>query len=337
MQTPPPGTNPPAGQPGFGQPGFGQPPYNPGAYGQPGYNPGAHNPASPAPGPFVPGGAGTPLGMALPATAPLPPVAISSPRGFLPAPNRFLVGVGFLFLGIASIALLTLLLRGRAAQLILDYPSQHFLYPFTIQNAMHLLFFFCLGELVVRLWNGFAESRYSGLGLLPEDDATVLQSHDLGHIRRKVAPLLRKHGAHLPNLINLAILQFQSSRSVDQTASIVNSALELIAHRVDLAFNLARFLAWMVPTLGFIGTVYSLGASLSEAGDPTKTLDLQAVSRTLGVGFDTTMVALVESAILVFLIHVTQEMEESAVNSAGEYTLRNLVNRLYSGPVGGRS
>jgi hypothetical protein len=43
------------------------------------------------------------------------------------------------------------------------------------------------------------------------------------------------------------------------------------------------------------------------------------------------MVALVESAILVFLLHLVQQEEESAVNKAGDYTLRNLINRLYVG------
>lgn len=270
------------------------------------------------------------------APSPTPGAATVSQMASTGVPNRWVIAALFLLLGIASIAFLTLVLTGRTAELILDYPSRHFLYPFTIQNVMHLLFFFALGDLFVRWRAGAVESRYTRLALLPEDDATVLQSHDLGSIRRRVAPLLRKRGAFLPSLINLAILQFQSSRSVDQTTAIVNSSLELIAHRVDLAYNLVRFLAWMVPTLGFIGTVYGLGASLSEAGDPSKSLDLQAVSRTLGVGFDTTMVALVESAILVFMIHLTQEMEESAVNEAGEYTLRNLINRLYAAPGGSR-
>jgi hypothetical protein len=58
---------------------------------------------------------------------------------------------------------------------------------------------------------------------------------------------------------------------------------------------------------------------------------VQALARTLGVGFDCTMVALVESAILVFLMHVAQQKEEGAVNLAGTYCLKNLINRLYIG------
>lgn len=66
-------------------------------------------------------------------------------------------------------------------------------------------------------------------------------------------------------------------------------------------------------------TVYSLGASLAAAGT-SDTLDLKAVARTLGIGFDCTMVALIESAILVFILHLVQEKEESALNAADLYS-----------------
>ncbi|MCA1658413.1 MAG: MotA/TolQ/ExbB proton channel family protein, partial [Verrucomicrobiaceae bacterium] len=133
------------------------------------------------------------------------------------------------------------------------------------------------------------------------------------------------------SLINIAVLQFQSSSSVEQAAGIMNQHLELISHRVDLRYGLVRFIAWLVPTLGFIGTVFSLGASLAGAANPSKPLDLKDIAGTLGVGFDCTMVALAESAILVFILHLVQEKEEGALNSAGDYTLRNLINRLYAG------
>jgi hypothetical protein len=44
------------------------------------------------------------------------------------------------------IGFLSLVLSGRAAVLVLDHPSRHFLYPFTIQNIMHMIFFIGLGE-----------------------------------------------------------------------------------------------------------------------------------------------------------------------------------------------
>jgi biopolymer transport protein ExbB/TolQ len=218
----------------------------------------------------------------------------------------------------------------RLAVLILDYPSKHFPYPFTIQNFMHVLFFIGLGELFVRWRVGERELRFTRQRYLPEDDETVLQFADLGPIRRKVSKAFDGEHGFLPSLIDISVLQFQSSRSVDQVAAVMNHALELIAHRVELRYGLVRFLAWMVPTVGFIGTVYGLGASLYEAGASVE-LDVQETARALGVGFDCTMVALVQSAVLVFLMHLAQEKEELSVNLSGTYCLRHLINRLYTG------
>jgi biopolymer transport protein ExbB/TolQ len=218
----------------------------------------------------------------------------------------------------------------RLAVMILDYPSKHFPYPFTIQNFMHVLFFIGLGELFVRWRVAERELRFTTRRYLPEDDETVLQFADLGPIRRKVSKAFDGEHGFLPSLIDLSVLQFQSSRSVDQVAAVLNHALDLIAHRVDLRYGLVRFIAWLVPTVGFIGTVYGLGASLYEAGASAE-LDVQETARSLGVGFDCTMVALMQSAVLVFLMHLAQEKEELSVNLSGTYCLRHLINRLYTG------
>jgi len=231
--------------------------------------------------------------------------------------------------GLIFIVFLSLNLSGRAAVLVLDKPSQHFTYPFTIQNVMHVVFFVGLGDLFVRWRIATREVKFLKLKYLPEDDQTVLVSSDLGPIRKRLAGEFDHENGFLPSLINIGILQFQSSSSVEQAAGVMNQHLELMSHRLDLRYGLVRFIAWVVPTMGFIGTVYSLGASLASAGT-TDALDLKVVARTLGIGFDCTMVALIESAILVFILHLVQEKEESALNHAGDYTLRNLINRLYA-------
>jgi biopolymer transport protein ExbB/TolQ len=218
----------------------------------------------------------------------------------------------------------------RLGIMLLDYPSKHFLYPFTIQNFMHILFFIGLGELFVRWRVGRREMGFLTRRYLPEDEETVLQFADLGPVRRQVAKAFDGEHGFLPSLIDISVLQFQASRSVDQTVAVMNNALELISTRVDLRYGLIRFIAWMIPTVGFIGTVYGLGASLYEAGAAAE-INVQETARTLGVGFDCTMVALIQSAILVFAMHLVQENEETAVNLAGGYTLRNLINRLYTG------
>lgn len=252
-------------------------------------------------------------------------------------PDRRLVFGCSIIFGTLFILIMTLLLQedGRIAAALLDRQSHIFPYPLTIQNLEHLLFFITLGELYVRWRDSVREAGFFRHRLLPENDDAVLTQAELGPIRRKVASLYNLDHGFLPQLIDICILQFQSGRSVDQTVAVMNSSLELVQHRVDLKYSLIRYLAWALPTLGFIGTVLGMGAALGSV--PTgKAIDLNALAKTLSLGFDATLVALVESAVLVGLLHIVQEKEELALNKVGHYTLRNLINRLYVGEAGSR-
>ena len=209
-------------------------------------------------------------------------------------------------------------------------------YPFTIQNLMWLLFFAALSDVLVRFVQGGQEMRQMTLGLLPEDEETVLQSRHLPDIYDRARPGPFLQARILQRLIMRIILQFQSSRSVDQANGLLNSSLELVQHEMDLKYNMARYTVWLIPTLGFIGTVIGIALALREAGNMPDLSDqaalqgwLSLLTGKLALAFDTTLVALLLSAVLMFLMHIAQGREESALNGAGQYCLDNLINRLY--------
>lgn len=244
-------------------------------------------------------------------------------------PDRRVIMVVSVLAAMLFIGFMTLILNphGRFAGVLLDRDSPHFKYPFTIQNIEHVLLFLGLGELYCRWRSACHELSFLEMNLLPEDEETVLEAGDLGPIRKRVSKLFNKDHGILPSLIDLSILQFQSGRSIDQAVSVMNSNLELVQHRVDLSYSLIRYIAWVIPTTGFIGTVVGIGGALASVGDE---IIPKQLSHQLAVGFDCTLVALVESAVLVFILHMVQEKEELAINHAGSYTLRNLINRLFT-------
>jgi hypothetical protein len=124
-------------------------------------------------------------------------------------PERAPVMLLALGAGVAFIAALTYALPpGRASVLVLDRPSMHFPYPFTIQNFLHLIFFVGLGELFVRWRTGSREEALLHAGYLPEDDRTVLNENELGPYRRRVLGEFDHEHGFLPLLINLTALQF---------------------------------------------------------------------------------------------------------------------------------
>ena len=245
-------------------------------------------------------------------------------------PRRLSAWAIALSTGLASIGVLSLLLTdGRTAAFLLDRNSTVFDYPFTIQNLMWLIFFGALGEVGVRHQRARVEVLQLEENLLPEDDGTMLRLRDLGAIRTRVRG---QEDFFLQRLVARCVLQFQSSQSTDRANALLNSSLDLMQHEVDTKYSLLRYLVWVIPTIGFIGTVVGIAAALNEAGAADDFQDpalLGELTRSLGVAFYTTMLALVQSAVLVLAQNVTQAREEGALNRAGQYCLDNLINRLY--------
>jgi len=210
-------------------------------------------------------------------------------------------------------------------------------YPFTVQNLMWLVFALGLGELIVRSRDALAEKAQLRKGYLPEDETTILQAQELRRLyavtREETAADGRYRGRFLPRLIQRVVTQFQTNQSLEQANALLNSSLELFIHEIDLRYSMIRYVVWAIPTLGFIGTVVGISLALAYAGaadlqDPALLAEL---TKRLAVAFNTTLLALVMSAVLVLIQHTVQASEERALNNAGQYCLDNLINRLYVG------
>lgn len=233
---------------------------------------------------------------------------------------------------VVVIALLSKVLPPAAAAILLDINRSTF--PFTVQNILWLAFFAGLGELSIRWRAGRLEASQVDRGYLPEDEETVLRpGEDLTPIYQKVRASKYRETCFVPRLIERCVLGFNISHSADQTNALLNSSLELYLHEIDLRYNIIRYITWLIPSLGFIGTVIGIMMALNYAGDRANVESadmLYQVTERLGVAFSTTLLALVMAAILVFIQNIVQGREETALNRAGQYTLDNLINRLYS-------
>jgi hypothetical protein len=233
---------------------------------------------------------------------------------------------------ILVIALLARILPPYAASILLDIERGS--WPITVQNITWIAFFFGLGELALRWHAGRLEESQFERGYLPLDDETVLRpGDDLTPIYQKVHSSKYRNTCFLPRLIERCILNFNLGQSVDQTNALLNSSLELFLHELDLRYNMIRYITWLIPSLGFIGTVIGIMLALNYAGDRANVESpemLYQVTERLGVAFSTTLLALIMAAILVFLQNLIQGREENTLNRSGQYCLDNLINRLYS-------
>jgi len=245
---------------------------------------------------------------------------------------RFVTLAVSLVTAVLVIALLARILPPGAASVLLDINRAT--WPLTVQNLLWLAFFVGLGELAIRWHAGRLEESQFGRNYLPTGEDVILRpGDDMTPIYQKVRSSKYRHVCFVPRLIERLVLNFNLSHSVDQTNALLNSSLELFLHELDLRYNIVRYITWLIPSLGFIGTVVGIMLALNYAGDRSNVESpelLYEVTQRLGVAFSTTLLALVMAAILVFIHSVVQRREESTLNRAGQYCLDNLINRLYT-------
>lgn len=235
-------------------------------------------------------------------------------------------------LGVMTVVALNLSLSGGAgaAMLLINKSGDSFVW-FSEQSVMWMFFYLGMGELVLRFVASAREGRQLKKRLLPEGESVILTPKEVPDLYKRAK---QAGDGYLPQMIQRVTRQFQISKSVDQANSVLNSSLDLFLHEIDLSYNMLRYITWVIPTVGFIGTVRGIALGLSTAALESKSGNVDdllfIVSSDLGVAFYTTLLSLVMSGVLVLVMHICQGREEGGLNRSGHYCIDHLINKLYN-------
>jgi biopolymer transport protein ExbB/TolQ len=93
-------------------------------------------------------------------------------------------------------------------------------------------------------------------------------------------------------------------------------------------YGLIRFITWVTPMLGFLGTVIHFGTALGghTAGDIGE--KLPTVVAEMGTAFNTTTVALIAATSMMFCLFLCERTEREIVRSVDRRTERELLHRF---------
>jgi biopolymer transport protein ExbB/TolQ len=243
------------------------------------------------------------------------------------------IGIGILFLFV----LRHIPMPDRLASLLLDTHVDHHTHVrytpvISIHSVNWLLFFIGLGRLSYRWREANAEERELGQEYLPPEQDIILTNEDLGQLYQKLRSAPKRR--FLPRLLERTVTQYQGNKSVSHAHTLLDSSLDLYLHELDLGYHMIRYIVWLIPTIGFIGSVIGIGGALSVAG-AAKVDDPDLLSNTtsaMSIAFNGTFIALLLSAVLVYILHIAQQKEETALNESAQYCLDKLINRLLDAP-----
>lgn len=133
------------------------------------------------------------------------------------------------------------------------------------------------------------------------------------------APLIRT--------LSAAARRYVATEDVQNTSDAIVTGVEALAARIESENSMIRYLIWAIPSIGFIGTVRGIGQALSQA-DQALAGDIAGMTDSLGVAFNSTLVALFISILLMFFLHELQRLQDRLVVDTQAYCEEFLLRRI---------
>ena len=133
--------------------------------------------------------------------------------------------------------------------------------------------------------------------------------------------------APLIKTLSMAARRYIATQDIQNTSDAIVTGVEALAARMEADNSMIRYLIWVIPSVGFIGTVRGIGQALAQA-DQALAGDIAGMTASLGVAFNSTFVALIISIVLMFLLHELQRLQDRLVVDTQAYCEEFLLHRL---------
>jgi biopolymer transport protein ExbB/TolQ len=196
------------------------------------------------------------------------------------------------------------------------------------QEAEIVLALWAMAIMGLKLRQTMEERRLLKQSLLEVTEGTSILPEDARKFARPLQALPPDQREYLlPRALLAALQRFGSTRSIQDAAASVRDACDVESDRLDSELSLVRYIIWAIPSIGFLGTVRGIGDALGQAQRAVEG-DITGVTVSLGVAFNSTLIALVVSMIIMFLMHQLQLLQERLVLDTQHYCEANLIEHL---------
>lgn len=188
------------------------------------------------------------------------------------------------------------------------------------------LMVFCIFLMLYKLWKLVGEEAIYTRDFLSEHDKS--QPIDLERALSELEGSLFRENPAMATWIN-CIRRFKNTQNVQHAAEAIRSSVESLAMQLESGNNMIRYIIWAIPSIGFVGTVRGIGQALAQA-DTALAGDISGMTASLGVAFNSTLVALFISLILMFFMHLLNSRQDAMVIRTQASCERNLLAHLHN-------
>ncbi len=198
------------------------------------------------------------------------------------------------------------------------------------QESCFVLMLWCLAIIAYKGNAAIAERRLLDQQLVPIPEGVRVLPEDTRDYARQIEALPAPERALLlPRLLHHVLIRFGATRNIQDVASSAHQLANSEAERMESELSMVRYILWAIPAIGFIGTVRGIGLALNMAHRAVEG-DVSGVTENLGTAFNSTLIALLISILLMFLVHQLQLMQERLVFEAESYADDRLIRHLHA-------
>lgn len=197
------------------------------------------------------------------------------------------------------------------------------------QEACLVLMLWAFAIMAYKAWSAVRERSLLERELVPVADGVRILPDDTREYARSLQSLPASlRDLLLPRVLLSSLERFGSTRNVQDVSSVANNLCENEGERLESELSMIRYIAWAIPSVGFVGTVRGIGQALGEAHRAVEG-DIAGVTENLGVAFNSTFIALLISIVVMFLVHQLQSLQERQVFDTQTYVDHNLIRHMH--------
>jgi biopolymer transport protein ExbB/TolQ len=123
--------------------------------------------------------------------------------------------------------------------------------------------------------------------------------------------------------------RYKNTQNVQHASQAISDSVEILAAQLESGNSMIRYFIWAIPSIGFIGTVRGIGSALAKAEEAVAG-DISGMVDKLGVAFNSTLVSLLISIVLMYLLHVLNNRQDEMVINTRKNCEKHLLTRLHN-------
>ena len=196
------------------------------------------------------------------------------------------------------------------------------------QETCIILMLWAMSIIGLKVYRNRNENRLLQRSLLNLSEGMSILPEDARDYARPVQALPTEEREFLlPRALLAALQRFGSTRNIPDVASVIKDICSTEAERLESELTIVRYIAWAIPSIGFLGTVRGIGEALGQAHRAVSG-DIVGVTMSLGVAFNSTFIALVVSILIMFMLYQLQLLQDRLVLDTQNYCDNYLIRHL---------